>query len=174
MARIIHHWIGGKPTSPAGQRSGPVFNPATGEQQAQVAFASTADVDEAVRTAKAAFEEWSQASLSTRTKIMFAFRELVNARINDLAGIVSDEHGKVVSDARGEVQRGLEVVEFACGIPQLLKGDYSDQVSAGGDVFSFREPPRGVAGSTPFNFPVLVSVWMHPRPAASGETLLPQ
>src|SRR5437763_10587457 len=172
MARTIHHWIGGKPTSGAGQRSGPVFNPATGEQQAQVAFASTADVDEAVRTAKAAFEEWSQSSLSKRTKVLFGFRELVNARINDLAGIVSDEHGKVLSDARGEVQRGLEVVEFACGIPQLLKGSFSDQVSTGVDVYSFRQPLGVCAGITPFNFPVMVPMWMHPVAIACGNTFV--
>src|SRR2546421_11614486 len=172
MARIIHHWIGGKPTSGAGQRSGPVFNPATGEQQAQVAFASTADVDEAVRTAKAAFEEWSQASLSTGTKVLFAFRELVNAGVDDLAGIVSDEHGKVLSDARGEVQRGLEVVEFTCGIPQLLKGSFSDQVWTGADVYSFRQPLGVVAGITPFNFPAMVPMWMHPVAIACGNSFV--
>jgi malonate-semialdehyde dehydrogenase (acetylating)/methylmalonate-semialdehyde dehydrogenase len=170
--RTINHWIGGKPTAGAGQRSGPVFNPATGEQQAQVAFASTVDVDEAVRTAKAAFEEWSQSSLSARTKVMFAFRELVSARINDLAGIISDEHGKVLSDARGEVQRGLEVVEFACGIPQLLKGSFSDQVSTGVDVYSFRQPLGVVAGITPFNFPAMVPMWMHPVAIACGNTFV--
>src|SRR3989440_10935696 len=172
MARIIHHWIGGKPSAGTGERSGPVFNPDTGERQARVAFASTADVDEAVRTAKAAFEEWSQASLSTRTKVLFAFRELVNARVADLAGIVSDEHGKVLSDARGEVQRGLEVVEFACGIPQLLKGSFSDQVSTGVDVYSFRQPRGVVAGITPFNFPVMVPMWMHPIAIACGNTFV--
>ena len=170
--RTINHWIGGKQTAGSGERFGPVFNPATGAQQAQVAFASAADVDEAVQTAKAAFEEWSQASLSKRTKIMFAFRELVNARVNDLAEIVSDEHGKVVSDARGEVQRGLEVVEFACGIPQLLKGSFSDQVSTNVDVYSFRQPLGVVAGITPFNFPVMVPMWMHPVAIACGNTFV--
>src|SRR2546423_4812880 len=172
MGRSIHHWSGGKPAAGAGERSGPVYNPATGEQQAQVAFASTADVDEAVRTAKAAFEEWSQASLSTRTKVLFAFRELVNARVDDLAGIVSDEHGKVLSDARGEVQRGLEVVEVACGIPQLLKGSFSDQVSTGVDVYSFRQPLGVCAGITPFNFPAMVPMWMHPVAIACGNTFV--
>src|SRR5947208_4466027 len=172
MARIIHHWIGGKPTSGAGQRSGPVFNPATGEQQAQVAFASTADVDDAVRTAAAAFESWSQSSLSKRTKVLFAFRELLNARTMELAEIVSDEHGKVLSDAAGEVQRGLEVVEFACGIPSLLKGEYSDQVSTGVDTFSFRQPLGVVAGITPFNFPAMVPMWMFPVAIACGNTFV--
>src|SRR5690606_11589917 len=120
------------------------------------------DVDAAVAAASAAFDGWSQTSLSKRAKILFSFRQLVDARARELAEIISDEHGKVVSDALGEVQRGLEVVEFACGIPHLLKGDYSDQVSTGVDVFSFREPLGVVAGITPFNFPVMVPMWMHP------------
>jgi malonate-semialdehyde dehydrogenase (acetylating)/methylmalonate-semialdehyde dehydrogenase len=170
--RTINHWIGGKPTAGGATRFGPVWNPATGQQQAQVGLATTEDVDEAVRTAKAAFVEWSQSSLSKRAKVLFAFRELVNARMDDLAGIISDEHGKVVSDARGEVQRGLEVVEFACGIPHLLKGDFSDQVSTGVDVYSFREPLGVVAGITPFNFPVMVPMWMHPVAIACGNTFV--
>jgi malonate-semialdehyde dehydrogenase (acetylating)/methylmalonate-semialdehyde dehydrogenase len=170
--RTINHWIGGKAVPGSSSRTSPVWNPATGEQQAEVALASTADVDDAVRTAATAFEEWSQASLSKRTKVLFAFRELVNDRVGELAEIVSDEHGKVVSDARGEVQRGLEVVEFACGIPQLLKGDFSDQVSTGVDVFSFREPLGVVAGITPFNFPVMVPMWMHPVAIACGNTFV--
>ncbi|PZS00218.1 MAG: methylmalonate-semialdehyde dehydrogenase (CoA acylating), partial [Candidatus Nephthysia bennettiae] len=153
-------------------RHAPVWNPATGEQQAQVLLANTRDVDEAVAAAADAFEKWSQSSLSTRSKILFKFRELVNARTEQLAEILSDEHGKVLSDARGEVQRGLEVVEFACGIPQLLKGDYSDQVSSGVDVFSFRQPLGVVAGITPFNFPVMVPMWMHPIAIACGNTFV--
>ncbi len=170
--RTIPHWIGGKATPGSGGRTSPVWNPATGEQQAEVMLASTADVDEAVRTAAAAFESWSQSSLAQRTKIMFAFRETVNARIGELAEVVSDEHGKVVADARGEVQRGLEVVEFACGIPTLLKGDFSDQVSTGVDVYSFRQPLGVCAGITPFNFPVMVPMWMHPVAIATGNTFV--
>jgi malonate-semialdehyde dehydrogenase (acetylating)/methylmalonate-semialdehyde dehydrogenase len=170
--KTINHWIGGKTTAGSGTRRSPVWNPATGQQQAEVALASTADVDEAVRTAAAAYTDWSQSSLSKRTKIVFAFREIVNARIGELAEIVSDEHGKVVSDARGEVQRGLEVVEFACGIPQLLKGEFSDQVSTGVDVYSFRQPLGVVAGITPFNFPVMVPMWMHPVAIACGNTFV--
>jgi malonate-semialdehyde dehydrogenase (acetylating)/methylmalonate-semialdehyde dehydrogenase len=170
--RTIEHWIGGSLTGGASTRRSSVWNPATGEQQAEVALASTADVDTAVQTAKRAFESWSQSSLSQRTKVLFAFRELVNAHVTELAEIISDEHGKVVSDAAGEVQRGLEVVEFACGIPQLVKGDYSDQVSRGIDVFSFREPLGVVAGITPFNFPVMVPMWMHPVAIACGNTFL--
>ena len=170
--RTIEHWIGGAPTSGASPRRSQVWNPATGEQQAEVVLASAADVDTAVQTAKRAFESWSQSSLSQRTKVLFAFRELVNAHVGELAEIISDEHGKVVSDAAGEVQRGLEVVEFACGIPQLLKGDYSDQVSRGIDAFSFREPLGVCAGVTPFNFPVMVPMWMHPVSIACGNTFV--
>jgi len=170
--RTIEHWIDGRTTSGQSTRTSPVFNPATGEQQAQVLLGSSADLDTAVSSATKAFEEWSQSSLSKRTKVLFAFRELVVKHASELAEVISDEHGKVVSDALGEVQRGLEVVEFACGIPQLLKGDYSDQVSTGVDVFSFREPLGVVAGITPFNFPVMVPMWMHPVAIACGNTFV--
>jgi malonate-semialdehyde dehydrogenase (acetylating)/methylmalonate-semialdehyde dehydrogenase len=170
--RTIEHWINGRTTAGSGERRSPVFNPATGQQQAEVALAATADVDTAVTAAAQAFEEWSQASLTKRAKVLFAFREIVNDRAQQLAEVVSDEHGKVVSDAFGEVQRGLEVVEFACGIPHLLKGEYSDQVSGGVDVFSFREPLGVVAGITPFNFPVMVPMWMHPVAIACGNTFV--
>lgn len=170
--RTVTHWIGGKPATGESTRTAPVWNPATGEQQAEVLLASTSDVDAAVRTAAAAFESWSQTSLSKRAKVLFAFRELVNARTQQLAEIVSDEHGKVVSDARGEVQRGLEVIEYACGLPTLLKGEYSDQVSTGVDLFSFREPLGVCAGITPFNFPAMVPMWMHPVAIACGNTFV--
>jgi malonate-semialdehyde dehydrogenase (acetylating)/methylmalonate-semialdehyde dehydrogenase len=168
----IEHWIGGQFTAGSSTRRGPVYNPATGQQQHEVVLASVADVDSAVATAKAAFESWSQASLSKRTKVLFAFRELVNANVDALAEVVSDEHGKVLSDAAGEVQRGLEVIEFACGIPTLLKGGYSDQASTGVDVFSFREPLGVCAGITPFNFPAMVPMWMHPVAIACGNTFV--
>jgi len=170
--RTIQHWIGGTVTSGASTRTGPVWNPATGELQAQVLLAEPSDVDTAVTAAAKAFQEWAEASLSRRTAVLFAFRQLVHAHLDELAAIVSDEHGKVVSDARGEVQRGLEVVEFACGIPQLLKGEYSDQVSTGVDSFSFRQPLGVVAGITPFNFPVMVPCWMHPVAIACGNTFV--
>ena len=170
--RTIEHWIGGKATLGASTRFGKVWNPATGEQQAEVALATPADVDEAVRVAATAFEEWSQVSLSRRTKILFQFRELVAKHIDDLAALITDEHGKVLSDARGEVQRGLEVIEFATGIPHLLKGEYSDQVSTGVDTFSFRQPLGVVAGITPFNFPVMVPMWMHPVAIACGNAFI--
>jgi malonate-semialdehyde dehydrogenase (acetylating)/methylmalonate-semialdehyde dehydrogenase len=168
----IEHWIGGEFTAGRSTRKGPVFNPATGEQRHEVVLAAPADVDAAVAVARAAFEEWSQASLSRRAKVLFGFRELVNARVKDLAEIISDEHGKVLSDAAGEVQRGLEVIEFACGIPSLLKGSYSDQASTGVDVFSFREPLGVCAGITPFNFPAMVPMWMHPVAIACGNTFV--
>src|SRR6266567_2310753 len=158
--KTIEHWIGGKPTRGAATRTGPVWTPATGEQQAEVLLAAKEDVAAAVRVASDAFAEWSQASMSKRTKALFAFRELVNAHIDEIA------------EARGEVQRGLEVVEFACGIAHLLKGEYSDQVSTGVDVFSFREPLGVVAGITPFNFPAMVPMWMHPIAIACGNTFV--
>jgi malonate-semialdehyde dehydrogenase (acetylating)/methylmalonate-semialdehyde dehydrogenase len=170
--RTIEHWIDGRNTAGSGTRHGPVWNPATGQQQAQVVLAEPSDVDMAVQAATAAYAEWSQSSLSRRTKVLFAFRELVNARVDELAEVVSDEHGKVLSDARGEVQRGLEVIEFACGLPTLLKGDYSDQVSTGVDVYSFREPLGVCAGITPFNFPIMVPLWMHPVAIACGNTFV--
>jgi malonate-semialdehyde dehydrogenase (acetylating)/methylmalonate-semialdehyde dehydrogenase len=168
----IEHWIGGKRTAGESTRTSTVYNPATGVATAQVMLAGAADVAAAVSVAAEAYAEWSQASLSHRTKVLFAFRELVNANVSELAALITDEHGKVLSDAAGEVQRGLEVVEFACGIPQLLKGDYSDQVSTGIDTFSFREPLGVVAGITPFNFPVMVPMWMHPVAIACGNTFV--
>jgi malonate-semialdehyde dehydrogenase (acetylating)/methylmalonate-semialdehyde dehydrogenase len=170
--RTIEHWIGGKPSNPGSSRTSPVWNPATGAQQAEVLLASAADVNEAIAVARTAFDTWSQSSLSARTKILFRFHHLVEANMDRLAEAITDEHGKVLSDAHGEVQRGLEVVEFACGIPQLLKGDYSDQVSTGVDVFSFREPLGVVAGVTPFNFPAMVPMWMFPVAIACGNTFV--
>jgi malonate-semialdehyde dehydrogenase (acetylating)/methylmalonate-semialdehyde dehydrogenase len=170
--RTIEHWIGGSATSGSSSRDSVVWNPATGEQQARVILAEPSDVDAAVQAASSAFGEWSESSLSRRTRILFAFRELVNARLHALAEMITDEHGKVLSDARGEVQRGIEVVEFACGIPTLLKGSYSDQVSAGVDSFTFRQPLGVVAGITPFNFPVMVPMWMFPIAIACGNTFV--
>ena len=168
----IEHWIGG--TSYAGEstRTAAVYNPATGEQQAEVRLGSVADVNAAIDAAWDAFPGWSQTSLGARTKIMFAFRELVNANAQRIAEAITDEHGKVLTDALGEVQRGLEVVEFACGIPNLLKGDYSDQVSTDVDSFSCREPLGVVAGITPFNFPAMVPMWMFPVAIACGNTFV--
>jgi malonate-semialdehyde dehydrogenase (acetylating)/methylmalonate-semialdehyde dehydrogenase len=170
--KTIGHWIGGQTIPGASSRRGAVWNPATGEQRAWVSLGGKDEVARAVASAARAFEEWSQSSLSRRTKVLFAFRELVNARSGEIAEAITDEHGKVLSDAQGEVQRGLEVVEFACGIPTLLKGSYSDQVSAGVDLYSFREPLGVVAGITPFNFPAMVPMWMFPIAIACGNTFI--
>src|SRR3954470_6843604 len=170
--RTIDHWVAGKATSGSGERRGRVWSRATGEQQAEVVLAARDDVDAVVRAASEAYVEWSQASLSVRTKVLFAFRELVNANVGRIAEAITDEHGKVLSDARGEVQRGLEVVEFACGIPQLLKGDFSAQVSTGVDLYSFREPLGVCVGITPFNFPAMVPMWMFPVAIACGNTFV--
>ncbi len=170
--RTVPHWIAGKTTTGSSDRTAPVFNPATGQQQAEVLLGSVGDVESAIAAARDAFPEWSQTSVSKRAKILFAFRELVNAQAAELAGLITDEHGKVLSDALGEVQRGLEVVEFACGIPSLLKGDFSDQVSTDVDTYSFREPLGVVAGITPFNFPAMVPMWMFPVAIACGNTFV--
>ncbi|HTZ44677.1 MAG TPA: CoA-acylating methylmalonate-semialdehyde dehydrogenase [Jatrophihabitans sp.] len=170
--RTITHWIDGRPATGGSSRTASVYNPATGEVQADVLLASADDVRLAVACAAERFGSWSQSSLSARTEILFAFRNLVREHKQQLAELISDEHGKVVSDAAGEVQRGLEVIEFACGIPTLLKGDYSDQVSTGVDVFSFRQPLGVVAGITPFNFPAMVPMWMYPVAIACGNTFV--
>jgi malonate-semialdehyde dehydrogenase (acetylating) / methylmalonate-semialdehyde dehydrogenase len=169
---VIQHWLGGAETSGSSSRTAPVYEPATGEVQAEVLLAESGDVDAAVAAAHAAFEEWSETSLSRRAKTMLAFRELLHRNVDALARVVSSEHGKVLEDAKGEVLRGLEVVEFACGIPHLLKGEYSDQVSTTVDAYSFRRPLGVCAGITPFNFPAMVPMWMHPVAIACGNTFV--
>jgi malonate-semialdehyde dehydrogenase (acetylating)/methylmalonate-semialdehyde dehydrogenase len=168
----IEHYIGGAATAGDGTRRSPVWEPASGVAQAEVLLAEPSDVDKAVQAAKAAAESWSEYSLARRVRIMFAFRELVHKHTDDLARIVAAEHGKVFEDAKGEVIRGLEVVEFVCGLPQLLKGEFSDQVSSDVDAFSFRQPLGVCAGITPFNFPVMVPMWMHPVAIATGNTFV--
>ena len=168
----IQHWISGRAEAAGSTRTSPVYDPATGQVSAEVLLAEADDVAVAVDAAWEAFPGWSQTSISARTKIMFAFREQVAAHAQQIAEAITDEHGKVLSDALGEVQRGLEVVEFACGVPSLLKGDYSDQVSSGVDTFSFREPLGVVAGITPFNFPAMVPMWMFPVAIACGNTFV--
>jgi malonate-semialdehyde dehydrogenase (acetylating)/methylmalonate-semialdehyde dehydrogenase len=170
--RTIQHRIGGQETAGASTRTAPVWDPATGQQQAEVLLAERQDVDAAVRTAKRAFETWADVSVSRRARIMFAFRELVNKHTDELTRLVSSEHGKVLDDARGEVVRGMEVVEYACGVPQLLKGEFSDQVSTDIDSYSFRQPLGVCAGITPFNFPIMVPMWMHPMAIAMGNTFV--
>ena len=170
--RTINHWIGGEHVADEAERYGAVYDPATGEQTAQVAFATAADVDRAVSVAQAAFPGWRDTSLSRRVKILFAFRDLVDRHAAELAELITREHGKTIDDAKGEVQRGLEVVEFACGIPHLLKGEFSENVSTAIDAYSIQQPLGVVAGITPFNFPAMVPMWMFPVAVACGNTFL--
>ena len=170
--RRIGHWIDGKPASAAAERQGDVLDPATGEVQARVDFASEAEVDEAVSAAKGAFPGWRDTSLARRTAAMFAFREALRAHRDELAELISSEHGKTVADAHGEIDRGIEVVELACGIAQLLKGEHSEGVSTGVDIHSVRQPLGVVAGITPFNFPAMVPLWMAPIAIACGNTFV--
>jgi malonate-semialdehyde dehydrogenase (acetylating)/methylmalonate-semialdehyde dehydrogenase len=168
----ITHWIGGKPVPGTSGRTGPVFNPALGEQTAEVDLATPDEVAAAVAAAKAAFPGWRATSLAKRAELFFTIRELIHERRDEVARILTQEHGKVLSDARGEVTRGLEVVEFACGIPHLLKGEMSEQASTGIDVYSIRQPVGVVAGITPFNFPAMVPMWMWAPALACGNTFV--
>ena len=168
----ISHWIGGRPVTGASGREGPVFDPATGRQAKWVDFASVDEVRAAVAAAKAAFPGWRATSLSKRTDILFRIRNLVEARRTELAAHLTAEHGKVPSDALGEIARGLENLEFACGIPNLLKGGFSEQASTGVDVFQIRQPLGVVAGITPFNFPAMVPMWMFGNAIACGNTFI--
>jgi malonate-semialdehyde dehydrogenase (acetylating)/methylmalonate-semialdehyde dehydrogenase len=168
----ISHWIDGAPVKGSSGRTGPVYNPALGVQTGEVAFASPDEIDAAVQAAKRAFESWRTVSLSRRTDIFFRIRKLLDEHREDIAKILTAEHGKVLSDAKGEVARGLEVIEFCCGIPELLKGGYSEQASTGIDVYSIRQPLGVVAGITPFNFPAMVPMWMWAPAIACGNTFV--
>jgi len=168
----VSHWIGGQIVPGESGRSGPVYNPAQGIQTKEVDFASVEEVDRAVQTAKQAYEAWRAVSLSKRQDLFFTIRDLFHRRKDDIAAILTEEHGKVFSDAKGEVQRGLEVIEYACGIPTLLKGDFSEQASSGIDVYSIRQPLGVVAGITPFNFPAMVPMWMWAPALACGNTFV--
>ena len=168
----IPHWISGQEVVPTSGNFGPVFDPSTGEQQAQVGLASTAEMDAAIATAKAAFPAWRSTSLSRKSEILFRFRELVVANRDEIARLVSIEHGKVPSDAAGELARGIENIEFSCGIPTHMKGGFSEQVSGGVDVYSIKQPLGVVAGITPFNFPAMVPLWMFTNAIATGNTFI--
>ncbi|MFG2369223.1 CoA-acylating methylmalonate-semialdehyde dehydrogenase [Streptomyces mirabilis] len=170
--KTITHWIGGKPVESASGRFGPVYNPATGAQEKQVGLASVDEVDAAVADAKSAYESWGSASLAKRTAILFKYRELLDARRDEIAELITAEHGKVHSDALGEVARGMEIVELACGIADKLKGELSTQVSTRVDVASIRQPLGVVAGITPFNFPAMVPMWMFPLAIACGNAFV--
>ena len=166
------HWIAGKRVAGASGRSGPVYNPATGEVAREVDFASVEEVDDAVQAAKAAFPTWRATSISKRTEILFRMRNLVDQHRAEIAAYLTAEHGKVPADALGEVARGLENLEFATGIPHLLKGGFSEQVSTGVDVYQIRQPLGVVAGITPFNFPAMVPMWMFANAIACGNAFI--
>ncbi|HTV06316.1 MAG TPA: CoA-acylating methylmalonate-semialdehyde dehydrogenase [Acidobacteriaceae bacterium] len=168
----LTHWIGGAHVEGASGRFGDVYHPASGKVQTLVPLANDAEVDQAVAAAAAAFPAWSALPPLRRARVMFRFREIFEGRMNEVAALINREHGKVFSDAQGEATRGLEVVEFATGIPQLLKGEYSEQVGAGIDSWSMRQPLGVVAGITPFNFPAMVPMWMFPIALACGNTFV--
>ena len=171
MAHVTH-WIDGAFSAEKSERSGDIYNPATGQVSGSVDFASAAMVDQAVQVATRAFTEWRHSSLTKRVQVLFAFRELVNVNKENIAALITAEHGKVLSDAAGEVTRGLEVIEFACGIPHLLKGGFSEEVSTGVDVYSIRQPLGPVAIISPFNFPAMVPMWFFPIAIACGNSVI--
>ena len=172
MTKRISHWIDGQPTPGTSGRTSPVFNPATGQQTAEVELAGADDLKKAVESARVAARAWREASLSKRSGVLFAFRELLHARAGELAEIVTAEHGKVLADAAGEIARGLENVEFATGVPHLMKGGFSEQAGTGVDVYSIRQPLGVVAGITPFNFPAMVPLWMMANAIATGNAFV--
>jgi malonate-semialdehyde dehydrogenase (acetylating)/methylmalonate-semialdehyde dehydrogenase len=168
----VSHWIGGRAVAGTSGRTGPVYDPATGRIAREVDFASVDEVDAAVAAARAAFPSWRATSLARRSEIMFRIRNLVEAHKKDIGAFLTAEHGKVPSDAQGEVARGIENIEFACGVPHLLKGGFSEQASTGVDVYQIRQPLGVVAGITPFNFPAMVPMWMFANALACGNTFV--
>ena len=170
--RRITHWIDGVKSESTTERWGKVFNPATGQVQAEIPFATDAEIEQTIAVARRAAASWGSASLSARTEVMFSFRHLVHARRDEIASIITAEHGKVHADALGEISRGLENIEFACGLGSHLKGGFSSQVSNGVDVSSLRQPVGVVAGITPFNFPVMVPLWMTANALACGNAMI--
>jgi malonate-semialdehyde dehydrogenase (acetylating)/methylmalonate-semialdehyde dehydrogenase len=170
--RDIHHFIDGASFTGASGRFSDVFNPNTGEVQARVQLASVAEMDRAVQAAQTAFEGWSSTNPQRRARVMFEFKRLVEARMDELAGLLSAEHGKVIADSKGDIQRGLEVIEFACGIPHALKGEYTWGAGPGIDVYSMRQPLGVVSGITPFNFPAMIPMWMFGVAIAVGNTFI--
>ncbi len=172
MTTRISHWIDGRPTPGTSGRTSPVFDPATGQQSAEVDLAGPDDLKQAVASAAAAARQWRSASLSKRAAVLFAFREQLHRRSDELAAIVTAEHGKVLADSAGEIARGLENVEFASGVPHLMKGGFSEQAGSGVDVYSIRQPLGVVAGITPFNFPAMVPLWMCANAIATGNAFI--
>ena len=169
---LLEHFVGGKLISGSSDRKSKIFNPATGEQESEVRLASKTDLDQAVEVAKKAFETWSLKPSLVRARVMFKFKELIEKNTDELTKLIVSEHGKVYEDAKGSLTRGLEVVEFACGIPHLLKGEFSENVGTNVDSWSMRQPLGVVAGITPFNFPAMVPMWMFPLAIACGNTFI--
>jgi malonate-semialdehyde dehydrogenase (acetylating)/methylmalonate-semialdehyde dehydrogenase len=169
---VVPHWIDGARRPGNSGRTAPVYDPALGIETKQVAIANASEINAAIAAAHAAFPSWRDQSLAKRQQVMFAFRELLNARKGELAEIITSEHGKVLSDALGEITRGQEVVEFACGLNQMLKGEYSENVSTGVDVYSTRQPLGVVGIISPFNFPAMVPMWFFPVAIAAGNTVV--
>jgi malonate-semialdehyde dehydrogenase (acetylating)/methylmalonate-semialdehyde dehydrogenase len=170
--REVHHWVNGRTLTGSSGRFGDVYNPASGEVQAKVVLATTSEVDTAVAAAAVAFSMWAAQPPLRRARVLFRFREIFEQRLDEVAALLTSEHGKVFSDAKGEATRGLEAIEFATGIPQLLKGEFTEQVGAGIDSWSIRQPLGVVAGITPFNFPAMVPMWMFPIALACGNTFV--
>jgi malonate-semialdehyde dehydrogenase (acetylating) / methylmalonate-semialdehyde dehydrogenase len=170
--RDVHHFINGKQVAGTSGRFGDIYNPNTGEVQARVQLATEAELGVAVDSARAAFAGWSTTNPQRRARVMFEFKRLLEANINELAELLSSEHGKVVADSKGDVQRGIDVVEFACGIPHLQKGEYTEGAGPGIDVYSMRQPLGVVAGITPFNFPAMIPCWMSAVAIACGNTFI--
>ncbi|MFB3737355.1 MAG: aldehyde dehydrogenase family protein, partial [Candidatus Velamenicoccus archaeovorus] len=169
---VITHWVDGRPYSGEPERYGDVFDPAVGEVASRVGFARPEDVDHAVRAAERALPAWRDTPLTGRAAVLFRFRQLLLDHVDELARIVSSEHGKVRADAMGEIRAGMDVLEFACGIPHLIKGEYSENVSTNINTYSLRQPVGVVAGITPFNFPMMVPMWMTPIAIACGNTMV--
>ncbi|MCF8534517.1 MAG: aldehyde dehydrogenase family protein, partial [Reyranella sp.] len=170
--RDIRHFVNGSAFEGASGRYGDIFNPNTGEVQARVQLATPAELDKAVQAAAAAFPAWSATNPQRRARVMFEFKRLVEANMQDLAELLSAEHGKVIADSKGDIQRGLEVIEFACGIPHVLKGEYTEGAGPGIDVYSMRQALGVVAGITPFNFPAMIPMWMFGVAIAVGNTFI--
>jgi malonate-semialdehyde dehydrogenase (acetylating)/methylmalonate-semialdehyde dehydrogenase len=171
MTKTLQHFIDGKPAEGRSGRFADVFNPATGEVAARVPLAGAAEIDRAVMAATAAFPAWAATTPLRRARVMFRFKELVESRLDELAALVTAEHGKVLNDARGSCQRGLEVVEFACGIPAQLKGEFTENVGTAVDSWSMRQPLGVCAGITPFNFPAMVPMWIFTMARSPAATV---
>src|SRR5258706_9003525 len=172
MAKELNHWIDGRRVNGASGRFGDVYNPASGELTARVPFASEAEAATVVASAAKAFPGWAATPPLRRARVMFKFNELMNQHRDEIATVITSEHGKVFSDAQGEVTRGIEVIEFACGIPHLLKGEFTEQVGGGIDAWSVRQPLGVAVGISPFNFPAMVPLWMLPVALACGNAFI--